>query len=251
MIHLISKANQHLYAAQLWAMHRERRAQFVERNGWRDLTIFAGGEFDDYDDDAALYLLDLNDEGEVQAGVRVRPTLSGCMLADKFAHLVHPNWPSPKAEDAWEITRLFTTAAYRAFTPRHGEAVHRVVLAAQQEALARGCSRFVGILDMSVYPLVSGGPQQVRLMGLPVAYPFGIMVGAEGDVSLESLGRLREALAMEPDQPLPVAWRGPPGQPAEADALERLIEARAWAQAAWKGHTRDDAEPVRIPLQAI
>ena len=237
MIHHIHAANQHLYTAQLWEMHRARRAQFIEHSGWTDLFVINGGEFDDYDDELAHYLLDLGPEGEVRAGVRVRQTIDRCMLVDKFPSLIAPEWPAAKGIDVWEITRLFTTTAYRRNSPRHGEAVHRVVLAAQQVAFAQGVTRFVGILDMHTFPLVSNGPQRVKLMGLPQAYEHGIIVGAEGEVSEDSMLRLREALALDPYRPIDIEHEGADGVQApdriRAVSLTRLKSARSEARRSW------------------
>ena len=148
MIHLVTSANQHLYTAQLWAMHRARRTQFVERNGWRDLTVFAGGEFDDYDDEQALYLLDLGERGEVQAGARIRPART--MLAGAVA------WFSLNLVFSWLCDPLL------------GEVVLFVA----------GFAQSFCMIPMAVLLLRVADPQfRGRVMGVRMLAVYGMPVG--------------------------------------------------------------------------
>ncbi len=64
MIHLVNSSHRHLYGRELDEFHRERHRQFVIERGW-PLRSVDGGEYDDYDDDKALYLVGLSLDGDI------------------------------------------------------------------------------------------------------------------------------------------------------------------------------------------
>lgn len=198
MIHIVTAENRHLYGEQLWAMHEERRRQCVEKNGWVDLVVVDGGELDDYDDERTIYLLGFNDDMQLEVGLRLRPTDDRCMLADKFPHLIAPGERPKKGPDVWEASRLFTTAAYRERKgPGRGERVFEAWAAGMELALANGVTRFVGMIDMALYPGILSSPIDTRLVGIPRPYAFGIVAGSEIALSPELLERVREAIGIE------------------------------------------------------
>lgn len=198
MIHIITCENRHLYGPQLWAMHEERRRQCVEKNGWVDLVVLDGGEVDDYDDHRAIYLLGFDDDMTLEVGLRLRPTDDRCMLADKFAHLIAPGESPKKGPDVWEATRLFTTEAYRRRKgPGRGERVFQCWAAAFELALRHGVTRFVGMIDMQLYPGILNSPIDTRLVGIPRPYAFGVVAGSEIALSQALLDRVLEAIGRE------------------------------------------------------
>ncbi|OYX03393.1 MAG: N-acyl-L-homoserine lactone synthetase [Caulobacter vibrioides] len=198
MIHIITSENRHLYGPQLWAMHEERRRQCVDKNGWVDLVVLDGGEIDDYDDHRAIYLLGFDDDMQLEVGLRLRPTDDRCMLADKFADLIAPGETPKKGLDAWEATRLFTTEAYRQRKgPGRGQRVFECWAAAFELALKNGVTRFVGMIDMQLYPGILNSPIETRLVGIPRPYAFGVVAGSEIAVSSDLLDRVLEAIGRE------------------------------------------------------
>lgn len=198
MIHIVTSENRHLYGPQLWAMHEQRRLQCVEKNGWVDLVVLEGGEVDDYDDSRAIYLLGFNAAMELEVGLRLRPTDDRCMLADKFPHLIAPDEPPKKGPDIWEASRLFTTQAYRQRKgPGRGERVFEAWAAAIELGLAHGVTRFVGMIDMQLYPGILNSPIDTRLVGLPRPYEYGVVAGSEIALSRGLLERVLEALCLE------------------------------------------------------
>jgi acyl-homoserine lactone synthase len=198
MIHVVTSQNRHLYGPQLWAMHEQRRAQCVEKNGWVDLVVLDGGEVDDYDDAQAIYLLGFDDAMQLEVGLRLHPTDQRCMLADKFSHLIAPGESSKKGSDVWEATRLFTTEVYRAKKgPGRGARVFEVWAAAMELALVNRVERFVGMIDMSLYPGIMNSPIDTRLVGLPRPYDYGVVAGSEIALSYPLLDRVREAIGID------------------------------------------------------
>ena len=79
MIHLVTHKNRGLYEREMRDFHLERRQQFIVERGWR-LAERDGGEFDDYDDDRALYLFGFSHEENWRWDVAcgLPPTVACC-----------------------------------------------------------------------------------------------------------------------------------------------------------------------------
>lgn len=208
MIHVITAQNRHLYAEQLADMFQFRRIHFVEENGWADLKADETGERDAFDDEHAVYLLGLDPQDRIEVGLRVRPTTEGCILADVYPQMVAPAAPAVKGPDAWEMSRIFSTHAYRR-ERRGGRRVAEAFLAAMETAHAAGAARLVGMVDMKLYPLASNIAWDLRLTGLPAPYPYGLMVGVYAAVGAREIAHLRESLGLA----------GPAGYEVEAEDL--------------------------------
>lgn len=112
MIHLVSSANKHLYERQLVEFHRERHRQFVVERGW-SLRSVDDGEYDEYDDEHALYLIGLSPAGEIEVGCRIRTTALGGVLPDVFPHLIADSEPSVREMGVYECTRYFAVSSAR------------------------------------------------------------------------------------------------------------------------------------------
>ena len=65
MIHAVTIHNQSLYGHQLDQMLRMRHSYYVEGRGWDGLTSRDGRETDEFDNEAALYLISLHSFGGV------------------------------------------------------------------------------------------------------------------------------------------------------------------------------------------
>jgi N-acyl-L-homoserine lactone synthetase len=194
MIHIVTSENRHLYGLQLRAMREQR----VETTGWMDLAALDGGEIDDHDDARAIHLLGFDDALRLEVGLRLRPTDDRCGLADTFPHLIAPGEPSKTGRDVWEVSRLFTTEIYRKRNgPRSGPRIFEAWAAAMELALASGVTRFVGVIDMRLYPEILNTPIDTRLVGLPRLSEHGVVAGLEVALSRTLLDRVLEAIGKE------------------------------------------------------
>jgi acyl-homoserine lactone synthase len=198
MIHIVTSENRHLYGPQPWVLHERRREPGVETDGWVDLDGLDGGETRDDDDQRSVDLLGFDDDMRLEVGLRLHPTDERGRLADRCPHLIAPGESPKKGPDVWEATRLFTTEACRAGKgPGCGPRVVEAWAAAMELALVNGVDRFVGMIDMRFYPDAMNSPLDIRLVGLPRPYVFGMAAGSEIAVSHALLERLREALRVE------------------------------------------------------
>jgi acyl-homoserine lactone synthase len=218
MIHLISAANRHLYTAQIRAMHAERKRQFVDARGWR-LAVRDGGEYDQFDDDEAIYLLGFDTAGDISVAARLRSTLSGGVIADIFPHLVLAEEPPIRAADTFECTRYFTTGHNRG--QRGFEARSRLHISLIEAVQGLGGRRLIGLADLDLLThLRRFSGLRLRPLGLPAPYDEGgVTIAFEIGVGCDDLQQARTTLQIAHRQ----LFIAPDWLPAGVDvlALER------------------------------
>lgn len=226
MIHLITIQNRHLYAEELKSFHRERRQQFIVERGW-DLVEREGGEYDDYDDEEALYLLGLADDGELDVGCRLRPTISGGVIPDIFPHLVASHEAPVRRSGVFECTRYFSTA--RARGRRGFEARSRLHISMQECVRDRGGHRLLGFVDLSLLAhLRRFSGLRIRPIGLPAPYgEDGTTIAFEIGVGEVDLMETRRRLEMPARQ----LFEAPPWLPKGSDVLAMAQATAVFMQA--------------------
>ena len=229
MIHIVNHTNRHLYARQIWEMYVERRKSFVERNGWDDLMVFDGAEVDDFDDERAVYLMALGDEGQLQGAVRFRTTEDKSILFDRYPQLIAPGEPSLKGPLTWEGTRVFTTEDFRQSRQPGQRGFFGLGLAGREVALDHGAKYAVGMMDIRLFDKMTGSAaSEIRILGLPAEYAYGVMVGTCVEVSAANNARTLESLA----EPVRLSY-----EVTDEDvqafgsvmAVQRTVEAARWA----------------------
>jgi acyl-homoserine lactone synthase len=190
MIHIVTSANRHLYGRELEEMHRLRWLFFIEQRRWSELEAIQetrGLERDEYDDERAVYLLALGDEGEVQGSMRLRPTADKALITDKFPCLIGPETEAHFGADVWEITRLMRSPAYRG---SDGELRLQINYAACEFAISHGIQRYVCVVDTFLLPAMRAlNRDKHRVLGLPHAYAEGEMIAVELKPDQEWLAR--------------------------------------------------------------
>ena len=107
MANVVTAYNRTLYRAPLDAMHRDRKKIFVDALKWDVPVVDGQFEIDQFDTDAAIYLLELDSQRQRHLGsVRLLPSTGPHLLGDIFPSLCDKG--VPVGEDIWEITRLCT-----------------------------------------------------------------------------------------------------------------------------------------------
>jgi N-acyl-L-homoserine lactone synthetase len=184
MLHVVTGANRHLYGTQLTQMHRQRYELFVLRRGW-NLPVRDGGEYDEGDDERAVYLLALDRAGDCRGSMRLRP-------ADDFSYLIDrmPEWvdgdPQALRQDPnlWEIARWINQGGRRT-----GQEIR---IGMVEYLLSRGAVQGISCPDeeMARYALDTGW--RLRFLGSPRRYPEGgVAVAITQPVSAAEVEYLR------------------------------------------------------------
>jgi acyl-homoserine lactone synthase len=244
MIHLIHMGNRHLYEGHLAAMHRQRRDHFIVERGW-PLPERDGGEFDDFDDENACYLVGFSADDEVAVSVRFRPTAETSLIADAFPHLIAPTEQPVKGADMYEATRYCAAKAFRGdkgFSRRS-----QLHLAMLEVMLDRGAQRLIGFMDVEFIPYFrrfSG--LRLRPLGMPAPYDQGMTLAFELGVTHQDLAHARAALRIHSRQ----LFEAPSWLPRQADPIA-LARATELLIAAEPDLRRRVAEDVRERAQSI
>ena len=219
MIHVVTHENRKLYEDAIAEMHRLRRVHFVEERGWSAMTVRGGGEYDAYDDEAATYLLAIEEDGSITASMRMRPAQSGSILADLFPHLIGEEEPNIGHPRIWEISRYFASGRGRG----RGGAKRRaeIRLASLEVALRHKVKRLVGMIDIEVLPaMLDGSGWRVRPLGLPAAYDEGVAQAIVIEVSQAALVEMQESQGLASPVTLNLdASRHPRLPPQEVETL--------------------------------
>lgn len=240
MIHLVTSQNRRLYERELLAFHAARRRHFVVERGWA-LCERAGGEYDAYDDEHALYLLGLSGDGVLEVGCRLRPTLMGGVIPDVFPHLVAEHEPPMRAPGVFECTRYLASEHVRG---RRGfEARSRLHLAMQECVQDEAGHRLLGFADLSLLThLRRFSGLRIRPVGLPAGYDDkGVTAAFEIGVTAVDLAETRRRLEIPTRQ----LFHAPAWLPAGVDVLalahatSALIEAEADGRASLAALARD------------
>lgn len=192
MIHVVSLANQHLYARQLDQMFRMRHAYYIEGHGWSGLTSQDGKETDEFDDQHAVYLMSLDPFGHVAASVRLNPTLAPTLLK-KFA-----DWSDetlPELESVWDISRWIAAPEHRRATNPRWPSNHQreLMIGILEFCLSRGLTHLTMLAESRLAERIATYGWPLRYLGAPREYEGGkgIAVTAEIEVGQHVLAHTR------------------------------------------------------------
>lgn len=171
LCHLVTRANKSLYAKELDDMFRIRHEVFVERMGWRELRQENKRDIDQYDTDDTVYLIVIDDDGEVSASTRFNPTWKrhqlepNSSMTKKFADKEPPRGP-----EIWEGSRLVP-----GLRDRHGKAYAMASMGTlfagiSEFCMSRGITRCISVFEMPALSMLMSTGMQTEPLGLPQKY---------------------------------------------------------------------------------
>jgi acyl homoserine lactone synthase len=183
MIKLIQGRNRELHKADIDAFHKIRRAVFFERMGWAVPTI-NHWEIDGYDAMSPLYVLSVNEKGNVIGGLRLLPTMGFNMLNDTFPELL-PEGKRIEHPLIWESSRF--AVDHRADVPvgpsGMGRATAELGLAMNEIGKHVGLTHIVTVYDALMHRLLkragcAGDPiSEPKKIGKVIAYAVFFEIG--------------------------------------------------------------------------
>lgn len=213
MMHVVTAANRSIYSRQIEEMHRMRWKYYVEIRGWRELREMQtepGFERDCYDDELAVYLLGLDDDGHVTGSVRLRPTHDKSLLADRHMHFLDDPDSFQPSPTTWEVCRIIRKPEER---KKDDHALRFMTNAAMMEfALSRGVTKLIAGGDSFFLPNSRRTwRHKFHLLGFPQPYEEGEFIVGMVEVDEETLRLVREAAGFVSAQmfeiPAPVPGR--------------------------------------------
>lgn len=214
MLHIVTNNNRHLYREQLKVMHLHRYELFVKAKGW-NLTVRDGGEYDEGDDDRAVYLLSLDEAGSCFGSIRIRPADDFSMVIDRMPHHVAGDANELRSNpNLWEMARWVNIGG-------DASAGQEVRIGLIEYLLRRGATQCLALPDVSMLAYAIRTGWRVRALGAPTPYPEGgVAVAVSLPITTEEVDYLRDltgrrdAFLMEIDPAAP--WARLPLQVIEA-----------------------------------
>ncbi len=200
--HIITPQNRLAYANILSAMFRQRTAVFVDRLGWKNMTVIGGEERDEADADPDVeYIVTIDDEGELVGSLRLTCTTGACLLNGPLSYYLEK--PLSRVQTDWEMTRLVSST--REDDPRSSKSFAYLAVGTQEWAAEKGVKRIYGIGEASMVGLIGGLGLSISLDGPPVeyetgktAFAFSLPIGQASLDSVRAAMRIRTSVLATP-----------------------------------------------------
>jgi acyl-homoserine lactone synthase len=162
MILIINAENRSLFEEEIMEMHRQRKAVFVDKQGW-NVPVIGDMEVDGYDSVQATYLIAMDDGGaqSVQASARLLPTTRPHLMADLF--LAACGGDVPSGPSIWEVSRFCVSPSIVSRRQRV-ELLWQMACAVIETALLYGVDKVTFVANAALLPLaLDCGWQAARL----------------------------------------------------------------------------------------
>jgi acyl-homoserine lactone synthase len=175
MVIVLKGSERREHAHHFDQLFRLRHQIFIKQRGWA-LPSVNSYEIDQYDDDDAVYFLDLDVTGRIRGSVRMTPSVKSSLLADYFPHLVENGVP-PRAADIYEATRYIVLPAEKT---RQGyrEAKTRLLTALLEWCLGKRLRFLQAVVDSTA--LAGFVEITPRTVPLGLSHPYGGGRGTPG-----------------------------------------------------------------------
>lgn len=194
VLHLVTEKNRSLYERELEDLARTRKAVFVDELGWQLNVTPDGREYDQYDDEKAIYGIGFDMRGRVSMAGRYRPTTDHSMLVDVFPNAVADGVDGLNDEKTWEFSRGFCLET--GGKPHNQRRRAMLMLTPLEVALAHGVTSYIAFSEVRLLPLFMNMGWRVTLLGDPVSYGEGEGVAYRVEVSEDAVREMREAYGL-------------------------------------------------------
>ncbi|WP_168190251.1 acyl-homoserine-lactone synthase [Luteithermobacter gelatinilyticus] len=206
MITLVTAANRHRYLTAISQMHRQRYRVFVEQKGWSLPLARPGYEKDQFDTEDALYLMALDEQGDVLGSMRLLPTEKPHLMSEIFPHLIEGE--VPRGPKIWECSRAYILSGGNGGLNLMNPIGAAFSSALMEAALLYGIEQITFVTDMATFPCILRAGWGIEPLGYPqdmdgeTVIAFAIKVSAVG---LELVRRRRSitGAVLHIDRPTP------------------------------------------------
>ena len=176
-------------------LFRLRHDIFIKRRGW-SLPSVNGCEIDQYDNDDAVYFLEVDERDIIRGTIRITPSVKSSLLADYFPHLVENGSPL-RAPEIYECTRYIAMSSLK--TRQENRAAKSRIIGAMLEWSLRHKLAFLQtVIETSTLASYLELTSQTIPLGLSHPYGGGRRAPGGGDcmairwpVSLQVLEEVR------------------------------------------------------------
>lgn len=228
MIQVITSENQHIYGKQLDQMFRMRHEYYVLGHGWAGLTSQDGKEIDEFDNLQAVYLVSVDEFGDVAASLRLNPTTEPTLLK-KFAE--YATSEIPQSERCWDLSRWIARPNQRRADKARWPSNHQreLALGVLEFCQSRGADCLTMLCETRLAERIGAYGWPVTYLGPPRDYEGGkgSAVAARIDVGdhILALTRARTGITrpvLFEVQPVPRSSAG--GDSTDVEEIAELIQ---------------------------
>lgn len=200
MILVIDAGNRRQFAADLAAMHRQRKAVFVDRAGWR-VPVVADLEIDRYDllDDTVYLLAKDEPHGPLLASTRLLRTTGPHLMQDLYS--ASSRAAIPAGPRVWEASRFCTALGIGGRQKRLG-LLWEIIGAVLELALAAGIEQVIFAANRALLPLALTCGWDARTLGPTTSDGDDEVTAVAAAITPEGLRRVRDRHLL----PDPIIW---------------------------------------------
>lgn len=169
------------------AMWRARKAVFVDLLGWHVPVLADAYEIDQFDDEAAQYLILLDKEGRHRASARLLRTDRPFLLGTLYSHLCART--PPTGPTVREITRFCLDRGQSAAQRRLAR--DQLVTALVEHALTNGITDYVGVAECGWFEQVRRFGWECLALGQPLRQAGRSLIALHIGIHPDTRDRLR------------------------------------------------------------
>ncbi|MGH8200521.1 MAG: acyl-homoserine-lactone synthase [Steroidobacteraceae bacterium] len=190
MIFVVDAGNRQHFATDLAAMHRQRKAVFVDRAGW-NLPVVADLEIDRYDllEDTMYLLAKEEPSGPLLASARLLTTTGPHLMQDLYPAAYQPNLPS--GPTVWEISRYCTAPGIAGRSRRLG-LLWQIICGSVEAALEAGIDQVIFAANRALLPLALACGWDARPVGAPMNDGDDEITAVVANITLDGLREVRD-----------------------------------------------------------
>ncbi len=163
MIHVVSSLNRTEYSGYLRQLWQQRYDVFVEKMGW-SLDCARGIERDQFDRPDTVYLLCIDDRGNLKGAMRLLPTVKPHLMSEAFPGLCAEG--VPRSDTTWEVSRFYSLTGRHMMLERD-RTVSELVCGLFEYGLLAGIDSVTCVASMVLFPTILKAGWNVTPLGLP------------------------------------------------------------------------------------
>lgn len=203
MIVLINGGDRSKQANLIDQMHKLRKQIFHDQLGWQ-VSISGDWEIDHYDALDPLYVLSVDETGNIMGGLRLLPTTGLNMLNDTFPQLL-PSGNRIESPLIWESSRftILTTGDRRRDFACMSRATAELGLAMNEIGKEIGLSHIVTVYDAIMHRMLkmsdcAGDPLALpKMIGGVLTYAVIYEIGEELETRLRAASGIKSSILPE------------------------------------------------------
>jgi N-acyl-L-homoserine lactone synthetase len=190
MIFVVDAENRRHFATDLAAMHRQRKAVFVDRAGWK-LPAVGNQEIDRYDvlEDTVYLLAKDETSGPILASARLLKTTGPHLMRDLYSPSYRAAFPS--GPTVWEVSRYCTAPGIECRS-RRLRLLWETICGIMEAALEYNVYEVIFATNRTLLPLALGCGWEARTVGLTMSDGDDEVTGVVAAVARGGLQRVRD-----------------------------------------------------------